>query len=209
MVNTPRTVRASLTASVGRARNCCIALALLFIPAEARAHFHKAGAFGAVSWAKGSRLAGFQLSVDFPVTTPEEGNDWKPLYIVFADAGANWGLADSGQRTQTTGMIGVRAVWGDWKIQPFVHSALATIHTQGSAARLADTTVGLGVGGGLSISLRDECDRKEPENPCKYRNGLFLRMQYDVVATGWPKGLFPRYQRASVGIEFRFPRRTD
>jgi hypothetical protein len=200
MVKTPRTVRASLTASVGRARNCCLALALLFIPAEARAHFHKAGAFGAVSWAKGSRLAGFQLSVDFPVTRPQDPknlNDWKPMSMVFADAGANWGAAAGGQRTQATGMVGVRAVWGNWRIQPFVHAALATVHTQDSAARLADTAVGLGVGGGLSIVVREESTS---------RNAVLLRVQCDVVAAGGPEAPIQRYKRLSAGIEFRFPR---
>lgn len=191
---------ALLKASAGPARSCCLVLALLLIPAEARAHFHKAGAFGAVSWAKGSKLVGFQLSVERPFTklqSPDNKNAWKPMTSVFADVGANWGEHENGERTQATGMVGARSTWGDGRLQPSLHLALVAVHTQDSAANYSETPVGLGVGASLSLQLVEESPGI---------TGVLLRAQYDVVVLGGPEAPIQRYQRLSVGIELRFPR---
>jgi len=166
---------------------------MLLLPSEARAHRHRAGAFGGYSWDKGSTLQGFQFSGEWMLqgTTPAGTKVTRP-FSLFGDFGANWGSHERGDRTQVGLMGGLRARWpfgGSKKVvQPFAHLVLGFVHTQDSAPNASDSAWGPGAGFGVDVRLGD---------------GLFLRGEFDYVRLQWSEGIARSYRRYSVGFDLR------
>jgi hypothetical protein len=177
-----------------RARRYLLILALLLLPAEARAHLHKAAVFGAGSFVEGSTIGGFQLSGELVVHRLPDGSKLLHPHIgVFVDLGANWGEHDDGERTQAAVMVGGRCTWGRGPVQPFAHAAYARVRTQDSAPNDFDTASGFDVGGGLSTRL----SRAEK---------VYFRVQYDYTHMWGSDRITHKYSRFSAGIELRIHR---
>jgi hypothetical protein len=176
------------------ARRFGLVLVLLFLPASARAHAHKAGAFVGGLFPKGSSLKGFQVAAE--ITLPKSPEKVR-LWSVFFGAGAASGSHEGGHRSQGALTSGLRFTYPfgrwkdkDWKIEPFAHVLGACVLTQDSTPSASDTGGGGGFGAGVAVG----------------GDTFVVRAQYDYARLWWSGEIARDYRSISVGVEFRFRR---
>ena len=174
-------------------RRFCLLVLVLLIPASARAHFHKADAYAAVSVASGSTLVGLHATLGVPVPAgPETGQPVKAdirirNLSVVGDVSVHWGSDDV---TQVNFLGGLRHTFSsstDQRSLPFVHVLLGGVRT--SRAGASDTDPAVAFGAGFEHMLGD------------VDSGWGFRAQLDYIVR--PGDVAPRF---SAGVVKRFPR---
>ena len=184
-----------------RIQRSWLAVAVLLIPAAARADDHRADRFGGFSRAGGSSL--FGVHVTDAITLPSRGMTNRDLallgdlsvHVGSRTPGRSQGRADDQHDvTRITFLGGLRWTFAkdvadrqqQPKLLPFVHGLLGGVYTHD---RANDASIAGGVGGGLDYVLR----RGEP------REAWATRVQVDYIVSGQED-----FVRVSAGIVYRF-----
>jgi hypothetical protein len=170
-------------------RRSCLVLALVLLPAAARADRHNWEASAAVSAVSGSWLWGGNLSVAKMLHT--EKQDKPHRWSVFVDLAKHAGPHDSGSLTQFSALGGPRFLvvrslrHGEdlYRLQLFAQAMAGVVQTSGKGTDSA-------MGGGVGVDVL-------------FSDFGGLRTQVDYVHTDRTSGK-DGFFRGSVGLVYRF-----
>lgn len=161
-------------------------LAVLLVPATARAHEHKMDLYGAFSAESGSVLVGFHTSLTAPLPTTDR-HQIRPLSLV-GDLSVHSGSGDSRKSNILTGIRYTFAQRAEQKHLPFVQVLVGAAETKAGAAGDWDGALALGAGVDSIIETRSDW-------------AWGIRTQADYIRHGGTNSA-----RVSAGVVIRFER---
>jgi hypothetical protein len=182
-------------------RRCSLALVLLLLPAQTRAHLHKASTRAGYSAVGGSLLSGFEVSAELmvrksnPTSRETILTRWDSYFVDFS---ANWGSHEDVDRRQLAIVVGPRATkYVGTSFELFAQVATGAVQTKDSPGT-SDWAWGVGGGSGFAFALLDR--HTHPERGLD----LWVRAQYLYLRLSESETDARNYHRGSIGVEFRF-----
>jgi hypothetical protein len=171
-----------------RMRRLWLVVGILLVPTLVHADDHRMRAFGAMSQAYASILAGFYASVDVSTPVMEHDLGW------LGEFGLTAGSHEDVDETNLTFLTGPTIALSPRRGKPFVftgHLLLGIVNTDSDDDNRDHTGFGLGFGGAWDYSPGHAAD--------PHKNGFGARVQVDWV---WAEGAAANFLRASVGATY-------